>query len=370
MKKAVLIAVLGMLAACGERDNKSVPQPTVEGHSTVVFQNGSPQLSSIATATIEPRREMVLRFNGRLVWNEDRTVRVFSPLAGRVMSISARIGDRVNPGQTLAVIAAPDLGMAQSEAHKAEQDFAVAQKSFARVEELYKAGVAPQKDFQAAQADLARASAERSRTQERLKLYGSDAAVDQRFALRTAIGGVVVERNLNPGQEARPDANPDKPYFVVSDPTRLWFLLDVSENEVGSVKSGVEVKMSSAALGDDSVQGRIVHVADLVDPNTRTVKVRGTVDNPDQRLKAEMFITAELRVPTTKGLLGPARAIYLRGEQYFAFVDAGAGKFTRKAVRLGPSYDGLQVVMEGLAPQDKVVVEGNLLLERILGEKD
>ena len=108
-----------------------------------------------------------------------------------------------------------------------------------------------------------------------------------------------------------------------------------------------------------------------MDPNTRTVKVRGTVENQDQRLKAEMFILARLRVPTTKGLLVPSRAIYLRGEQYFAFVDSGNSKFTRKAVRLGPStYDGHQVVLEGLAADDKVVIEGNLLLERILAEKD
>ena len=369
-RPACAILFVLALAACGDRGAKEPAQPSVENHTTVVFPEGSSQLASIIVVPIEPRREFSLRLNGRLIWDEDRTVRVFSPLAGRVITIRARVGDRVKAGQTLAVIGAPELGVAQSEARKAEQDHALAQKNLARVEELHAGGVAPLKDLQSAQADFARTAAERARTQQRLKLYGTEEAVDQQYALRSPIAGVVVERNLNPGQEARPDAPPDKPYFVVSDPARLWFLLDVAENDIGSVKSRMDVQIGSTSLGEDHVKGRITHVADVVDPQTRTVKVRGVVNNTDKRLKAEMFVVAELNVPTQGGLLAPSRAIYLRGEQYFAFAEAGNGKFTRKAVRIGPSYDGHQVVLQGLAANDKVVVEGNLLLERILAAKD
>src|SRR5262249_44810682 len=152
--------------------------------SIVVFAPGSPQIASITTVPIEPRREMALRFNGRLVWNEDRTVRVFAPFAGRVTEIAVRPGDRVKKGQTLAVLAAPELGQAQAEARRAEQDFQLASKNLARVEELAMAGVAPAKDLQAAQADLARTKAEKERTLAKLKLYGKTDAVDQTLALR------------------------------------------------------------------------------------------------------------------------------------------------------------------------------------------
>ena len=82
------------------------------------------------------------------------------------------------------------------------------------------------------------------------------------------------------------------------------------------------------------------------------------------------FVIHGNAAPTLGGILVPARAIYLRGEQYFAFVDAGNGRFVRRAVRLGPAYDGYQVVLEGLTANDQVVVEGNLLLEKILAAKD
>jgi len=373
-KLLLLLACAAALAACSKNGDKGPVAPRVEKDS-VIFESASPQLAALQSAAAEPRREALLRFSGRMVWNEDRTVRVFSPFAGRVVSIGARAGDRVSAGQTLAVLAAPELGSAQSEARKAEQDYALARKNYARIEELHAAGVAPAKDLQTAQADLARTEAERSRTLARLKLYGKDAnteekQVDLQLALRSPIAGVVVERNLNPGQELRPDSQGDKALFVVSDPARLWFVLDVSEKDLGELKSGTVVQLATSSLGDERVAGRIVYVADVVDPQTRTVKVRGTVENTDARLKAEMFLTAELKVPSAKGLIVPARAVYLRGEQYYVFVDAGSGRYVRRAVKLGPAGDGHQVVFAGLEPGEKVVVDGTLLLEKILASKD
>lgn len=369
---APALALLAVLAGCGpEQARGPAVQVSIEKGTAVVFPPDSPQLGAIQSETATPRRESVSRFTGRMVWDEDRTVRVFSPFAGRVESIAVRAGDPVKAGQPLAVLAAPEFGQAQSEARRAEQDFLLAQKSLARVDELHGAGVAPAKDLQAAQADLARAAAERERTAARLRLYGAGPGVDQRFVLRAPVSGVVVERNLNPGQELRPDqATPGNGLFVVSDPTRLWFLLDVSEADIGSVAQGQEVQLGATVLGEQRVAGRILQVQDLVDTQTRTVKVRGTVANAERRLKAEMFVTAELRLANAAGLVVPERAVYLRGERYFAFVDAGAGRYVRRTVRLGPAQDGLQVVLGGIGAGEKVVTDGNLLLERLLAAKD
>ena len=371
MKRLVALFCLALLVACNEPVQKvAAPQPRVDGQA-VIFPPGSPQIAALVSEKIQPRRESVLHFNGRLVWDQDRTVRVFSPFGGRVQSIAVRLGQAVRPGQALAFIEAPELGMAQSEARKAEQDDALAQKSLARVTELLEAGVAPAKDLQAAQAEASRAAAERSRTQARLKLYGKvGGAVDQRLALATPISGVVVERNVNPGQELRADAQGDKGLFVVSDPTRLWFVLDVGEADIGAVKPGAEVKIGATMLGEDTLTGKVAHVADFVDPQTRTVKVRGAIDNPGRRVKAEMFVTAELKVPSARGFFVPTKAVYLRGEQSYVFVDAGDGRYVRKPVRLGPTTNGHQVVLEGLAAEENVVVDGGLLLERLLASRD
>ena len=282
MKKLPIFLSMMLLAGCNESAQKAdVPQARVEGQ-TVIFPASSPQVAALASQKIEERREALLRLSGRLVWDEDRTVRVFSPLGGRVQSIGVRLGDTVRAGQTLAVIAAPDLGAAQSEARKAEQDDLLAQKSLARVTELLGAGVAPAKDLQAAQAEAERAAAERSRTHARLKLYGTaSGAVDQRYTMASPISGVVVERNLNPGQELRPDTQGEKGLFVVTDPSRLWFVLDVVESDIGAVRAGAEVQIGATMLGNETLPGKITHVADFVDPQTRTVKARGVLGRRD-----------------------------------------------------------------------------------------
>lgn len=367
MKTAIVLALsLAVLCACGGKPDRQAPQASVQGEDAVAFPAGSPQLAQIVTAPVQPRTGMTARFNGRLVWNEDRTVRVFAPFGGRVMSIAVRLGDRVKAGDTLAVLAAPELGAAQAEARKAEQDHALAGKSFARVRELYDAGVAPAKDFQAAQADLARTETEMQRTREKLKLYGKTESVDQTFLLKSPIAGVVVERNLNPGQEVRPDSQGDKGLFVVSDPSRLWFLLDVAEKDIGLVKAGAQVMLSTTSLGEARVAGRIVHVAEQVDPQTRTVKVRGSVDAADPRLKAEMYVVAELRLPVESGFVVSAAAVFLRGDRHYVFVDAGGGRFERRAVEVGPLTGDGQVVLRGVEAKDRVVNDGGLLLEHLL----
>jgi len=365
------LLVAAILAGCNQAAEKlAVPPPRVDKNA-VIFEPTSPQLGSIHTASAEPHREAVLRFNGRLVWDEDRTARVFTPLAGKVTSIAVRAGDAVKAGQVLAVLSAPELGSAQAEARRAEQDFLLAQKNRARIEELQAAGVAPAKDLQAALAEEARAASERARTQAKLRAYGGAAAdVNQALLLRSPLSGVIVERQLNPGQELRPDASPPGGLFVVSDPSRLWFVLDVSEKDLNAVRLGAEVRLATGASGDERAYGRITHVADVVDPQTRTVKVRGTVKNSERRLKAEMFVTAEIKVPAGIGLLIPGKAVYLRGEQYFVFVEAGPGTFVRKAVRVGPPTDGYALVLEGISATEKVVTDGNLLLERVLASKD
>jgi cobalt-zinc-cadmium efflux system membrane fusion protein len=370
--RVISLALVAILAAgCSKEAEKSAPPPPRVEKGAVVFDPASPQLASLTAAAVEERRDALMRFSGRLVWDEDRTARVFTPFAGKVLSIGVKPGDTVKKGQELAMLAAPELGMAQSEARKAEQDYALAQKNRARIEELFHAGVAPAKDFQAAQADEARAASDRARTAERLKSWGMDSrTVDQRFVLRSPVSGVVVERNLNPGQEVRPDGAPPTGIFVISDPSHLWFVLDATETAAAALRPGLEIDLAAAALGEEKVRGRITQIADLVDPQTRTVKVRGTVDNKDRRLKAEMFVTAELKLPVQRGLLVPTSAVYLRGERHYVFIDAGGGRYVRRQVQIGPVTDGHQVILDGLQGGQKVVVDGNLLLEKIFAAKE
>jgi len=365
---AIAPALAVLVSACNNGDAKSdVARPRLEAGS-IVFRQDSPQLGSFVTEPVKESAPQLLRLSGRLVWDENRTVRLFPAFAGRVIHILVKAGDRVKPGQTLAVLASPDFGQAQADARRAQSDFALAEKNLNRLRELYAAGVSSRKEMITAEADYARAEAELTRAAGKVKLYGGGGeSVDQNLALASPIEGIVVERNINPGQELRPDlqlAN-SPPMFVITDPSRLWVQLDATESQLASLKRGQMVQLHSSAWPEESFEATVETISDFIDSASRTVKVRGTVINRGRKLKGEMFVSAELVDAARAGLHVSERALVLSGGRYYVFVEESPGRFARSEVKIEGVRDGIAGVVSGVDLGQKVVVEGTLLLHRL-----
>ncbi len=359
------------LASCGHKTElQEEAKPTVAGN-VITFPPASPALKNIQTAIVAGPHERELNIPGRLVWDEDHTVRVFTPFAGRVSRLVANVGDKVVLGQVLAELQSPDFAAAQADARKAQSMLTLAQQALTRVKELAANGVAAGKDLQQTEADYANAEAESRRTQARLKLYGNTQNIDQRFNLVSPVAGTVVERNLNPGQELRPD-QPSAPQFVVTDPSKLWVQLDAAEADLKQLKPGAAVVITSNQYPDDAFAGEIKQIADYIDPVSRTLKIRGVVPNLDRRLKAEMFVTARVALAKSEFPTVPEKAVFLEGIRRFVFVKSGPEKFTRRAIKVAmdstntvSAQNGLKV-LSGLQEGDEVVVSGNLFMQQMI----
>lgn len=371
-QRLALIAAVAMMAAvsaCGDGDAKpDIARPRLE-NGQILFPEGSTQVSSFATEAVKASGPLQLRLTGRLVWDENRTVRLYPPFAGRVLQILVKTGERVSRAQTLAKLASPDFGQAQADARRAESDFALAEKNLNRLRELNAAGVSSRKDLAAAEADYARADAERARAMGKIKLYsaaGSD-SVDQTFSLASPIDGVIVERNINPGQELRTDLQLSNTpaMFVITDPTRLWVQLDAAENQLAALRSARQIRLRTAAWPDEVFTASLDNISDFIDSATRTVRVRGTVENRERKLKGEMFVTAELQEAPTSDLQIPERALLLSGGGYFVFVEEKPGRYSRQDVKVDSVRDGVVSVSSGVKLGQKVVIEGNLFLHRL-----
>jgi membrane fusion protein, heavy metal efflux system len=361
----IFIALL-LLTGCGAKEAAPAGDaPVVQGQS-VVFPAKSEAVQRLSVERVAEPVERELAMPGRLVWDEDRTVRVFPPFAGRVTRLVAQVGDHVAAGAPLAEIMSPDFGQAQADARKAQADLALATQGLQRQRELNTAGVTSAKDLQQAEADYARARAESDRATGRLTAYGHSVDGAQRFVLKSPMAGTVVERNLNPGQEVRPD-QPGAPLFVVTDPSHLWVSLDANESDLRYLEPGMQLVISSNQIPDDAFAGELKQLADFVDPTSRTVKVRGVVPNPSRTLKGEMFITARVRIPKRDEPTVSSKAVYLWGVRNYVFVRDKDATYTRKPVRVGPEVDGRLPVLSGLKEGDEVVVAGNLFLQQILG---
>ncbi len=363
---ALAFCVIASLAVGSCRES---PHPTesathrIDG-DTVVFDAKAPQLASFISETVVAAPPPAMSFTGRLSWDEDRTVRVLSPVAGRVVEAKAMIGSRVRTGDVLARLSSPEFGQAQADALRAEADVALAGKTLARQTRLLEGGSGTRRDLEAAEAELARAKAESSRTLARLSQWGSKSpGLDQLFPLTTSLSGIVVERNLNPGLEVRPDA--PVPLFVITDPTRLWVQIDLPERELAALRPGASLTIRSAAYQDRPHPGRLEFIGAALDRETRTIKARGWVDNREGLLKAEMYVTVDAAdVPKALPMV-PSKAVLTDGERRFVFVSEAPGRFRCVHVTVGVERGGRVPILGGLESGARVVTEGSLLLAAV-----
>jgi membrane fusion protein, heavy metal efflux system len=373
-----LLAVIG-LAGCSKEKTETFappPDPKVDGEK-VTFMTNAPQLTSITVQTAQARTMAVTHVTGRLYWDEEKTVGVFTPVAGRVIAIRSDLGQAVTNGSPLAELDSPDFGQALANARTAVGNLAAADKAYTRSQDLLQHGAAAQKDVEAAQAAYVAALAERDRAEAVLANYGgSDKSTNSVYILRSPIAGEVVDKNINPGQELRADLmlanapNLFAPIFVVSDPTKLWLQLDVAESDLPSLQPGLHLQIHSRSFPDKIFDGVVDRISDTMDPNTRTIKIRGIVDNPDKLLKAEMYVLVDVVQASSKagemGVEVPSKALFMKGDDSFVFIEDAPGTYERKQVKVGTEKDNKVPIYEGISPGQKVVTEGALLLQALV----
>lgn len=368
-KLAILSLASLALLACTEAPapKHETPAPIVQGKQ-LRFPAGHPQLALLTLSTAAPGQAINVDLPARLVWNEERTQRIYPAFAGRVMAIKADVGQAVHAGSVLAQLASPDFGQAQSDTAKAQADLQLTQKALQRQKELFEAGIVAKKDLEQTEADAARAQAEVERAQARTRLYSSSTGVNQQLTLSASIKGVVVERNLNPGQEVRPDqSGPGVPaLYVVTDPSSLWLQIDARESEIGTLQPGAVFELLVPTLPGQKFEGVVSAVSDFIDPTTRTIKVRGVVANPRRLLKAEMLATARIVRQLGAGVVVPASAVLLRGLEHSVFVQSELGVFEPRTVKLGYEGPKIVVISSGLEAGEQVVSDNALLLARML----
>ena len=363
---AVAMAALTLLTACQDKTEPvaAAPAPIIQNNQ-LRYPANHPQLVLLVTTPAAAAKSIAVELPARLVWNEEKTQRIYPAFAGRVTRISTDVGQAVTSGQVLAQLASPEFGAAQADTSRAQADATLASQALKRQRELFEAGVVARKDLEQTEAEAARAQAEVARAQARTNLYGSATGVNQQLGLRSDIRGVVVERNLNPGQEVRSDSS-NAPLFVVSDPSTLWVQIDAQEADVADLRPGAKVTLVVPTLADQTFEATVSAVTDQIDPTTRTIKIRAAVNNPKRLLKSEMLAKVRYERKVGPGVEVPATAVFLRGNQHYVFVQTEAGMFAPRDVTV--SHEGPKTVLlsDGLKEGEQVVSQNGLLLAREL----
>jgi cobalt-zinc-cadmium efflux system membrane fusion protein len=359
---AAILLCFSLLACHPQEQPKKTPASPLPKDEVLLSPN-SPKRGYIKEAVVAlTRRPLMDRVTAQIAYDETRTVRVASPIAGRVTGGIAMLGARLQAGDTLASLDSPDLGQAQSDYVEAQADLNLAERTFRRQKELFDHGVAPRKDFDQAQDEVTRSRSETERARLKLANLGvKGERTDNRFTLHAPISGEITERNINPGMEVRPDLA--APLFVLSDLSRLWVLLDVFEKDIGLIHSGQQISVRVQAYPDKSFPATVEYISRVVDANSRTVKVRCLLPNPEKKLLPSMFASVEVQSdPDDLGIVIPLNALFTEGESDWVFVAIDRDHYQKRPVKVGLRLKDKAVIDAGLKVGDRLVIDGALLL--------
>jgi len=384
----VSIALLFIAASVGCRRTANVPANSSVGQNTAAAptKNSAIEIELVGPQSIAG----VIPATGKVLVPEDR-VAVIGPVnAGRIVRLFAGQGSRVQKGQKLADLESADIDQAEADYLKALADYEnarrssvaeirLAQANYDRTKLLYEKTITAGKNLQTAEHDLevAKAAGESSvngakatltAARRHLLILGlSSSTIDSLpkkpdlaavFSLNSPIAGTVIERNATVGASVGTDSN----LFKIIDLSRVWIDANVFEKDLARVRMGQEVKVNLPALPGSTYTGRVILIDSVVDPETRTIKVRTEVANPDSRLKPDMFANVEIVTDLNRSAISvPQTAVLNDGGKTVVFVAEGNG-YQKREVHTGIQNGDRLEIVEGLSPGEKVVVKGNYLL--------
>jgi cobalt-zinc-cadmium efflux system membrane fusion protein len=328
----------------------------------VRYAAGAPQLSSLRVRSVTDEPMPVAEpSNARIAYDENVTARISSPIAGRVTALRAEIGDLVSRNAALLEIDSPDYAAAEADWRKAKADEVRKKLAFDRSNRLLENEVIARKDYESAEADYQQSAAETWRASLRLRNLNAVGHEAGRFLLKTPLAGVVADKQVNPGQEVRPDL--PNPLFTITDITHLWVIIDLPERNLGNIRPGQAVSIETDAYPDQRFAGQVERIGLALDPTTRRVQVRCSVRNPDKRLKPEMFARVTFVAEDgKKAVRVPNTSLIVNGIDSYVFVEKQPGVFERRRVNVALRGADSSFIDRGIASGDRVVTEGTLLL--------
>ncbi len=375
-----------LMASCQHHEK---PVSSAETSATVLALDSgvvtitadSPMLSQIRVTPVQtaelPTDEVVAP--GKIEANPNRISHVGLPVPGRVVNVMVKLGDSVTEGQPLLSLQSPDADaamstylQAQATGVQAEAALNKAQADFDRLQDLYEHNAVAKKDVLDAQnsltqakAGLTQAKAAQEQAVRRLTLLGlKPGDFQQQVIVRAPLAGKVIDLTVVPG-EYRNDTSVS--LMTVADLSTVWVASDVPESYIRFIQVGERVEINLVAYPGETFEGKVMRIADAVDSQTRTVKVRAEMQNPDGRFRPEMFGSIHHIEATQQLAVVPAGAI-IEGEGHsLVFIEQSPGQFRQTEVTVGKRIKDMVPVLTGLHAGEQVVVDGAMLLR---GQRD
>jgi len=360
MKKYIIKIIISIVSiivfSCGSRSPESQPLEIFSAE----FLKGV----EVSTVTLQ-NVERQLRLTGKVDYDHDRVIRYISLVGGVVVNAPFHLGNRVQRGQTMAVIRSAELSEMEAERKSLETEIAILKRELESAQSMYNDNLLSQRELLEAQGLLRQAEVELEKTLINLSLFGSSGS-NGVFVIKSPISGFVVEKNITAGTQIV--AESEEPLFVVADISRVWVIGNVHVSDLAFVKTDMPVEIRTLAYPNEVFFGKINVLSQVFDSEERVLKARIVMPNDDLRLKPEMMVDITVREScNTQMAVVPSVALIFDDNRHFV-VKQVANSFINTEVKLHSQTNGISYVVSGLEADDKVVIKDNLLMYNKLKE--
>ena len=371
---ACLFVIGASIISCGDNaETPSVPNPVSSALSSNAVRLTPQGLLRAEIKTIPVKRgplRLARDYPAAIRANENELAEVSALIGGRVEKVHVDVGTDVKKGTLLAVLHSADLGLAQSAYLKASARLHEANLAYKRATELYQAKAISLAELLRREAELKTIQAESLENQNRLKLLGVDHqeltrldrehSIKAEVPIRAPFEGRVIMRNLTRCEVVETQ----RILFTVANLSDVWVVANVPEKDVGFIRKDEAVDFIAAAYPHAFFKGTITYVGDVLDPATRTLKVRVTAPNPDLRLKPEMYALVRLYAAVDPEVLTiPLESVQSSPAGKIVFVQRAHDEYEIRPVRLGEEHGNHVIVLDGLSPGELIVTKGSFVLK-------
>jgi cobalt-zinc-cadmium efflux system membrane fusion protein len=368
---AAILLALGGCGGGGEQAGKMTSFSTGEsaGSKAELFSLPADQMSHIQAVTVEQGPlARTLRLTGAVEYNDFKTTPVITQVGGPVSRVMVVQGEHVRAGQPLLYIASPDYSLLRAAYIKARDALQLADRFYRRAQDLYAHHAIAQADLEQAESSRAQAQADFESSTDAIRILGiadPETIVTKpptpEIPLYSPVAGEVVDRQCSVGQLLAAGATQ---CFTLSNMSSVWILVNIYQNDVAHVRVGDPVTIVNESY-PGVVRGKIEYISPALDPSTRTLQARIEAPNPGERLKKEMYVTAEVQAGVIPKALFVPNSSVLRDEQNmpYVYLQTGETQFARRDVTLGEAQDGKTQILTGLQANDRVVGDGSLFLQ-------
>lgn len=362
MKKIILSSIILFAVSCKDNAPQQNKEPEIitKGDQITVPEN-NPIFKKIKTQVVtEQEHSDGVTSAGTIQAIPNHYAEIASPFSGRITQSFIKLGQNVSAGSPLFEILSSDYFSVQKDYTDALNDVQLSEKNYRRQQDLVKHGVGVQKELDEAETDFKNKKTSLSNASSALKVYNSKGGgIGSPLVVRAPIGGEIISNKIVNGQYLKGDADP---VVIIAELSKVWISGDVKEKDIRFVNIGDQVSVKVSAYPDRNITGKVYHINEIVDEDTRSIKVLIECDNPDRKLKPGMYATVNFSTTPENTIMIPVTALMQQDSSQYVWVKSGNNQYTKRPVTTGETDQKTVRITSGLKPGETIMTEGGIYM--------